>query len=1054
MSAWQLSSFTEFVQVNTQANPGTILLPNAAALPGRILTFKDIQGTFSQNPLTLSTIQGNAFDDGATQKILRERFGFLEIASDGISRWNVLEGTQMPMYTISSLNVVTSMSTIAASTSQLTVSTLRFNDALLPNVQSNIYTSSSLLYCAGQIVGGTRVASGPTLIGTLPRPFVPTQIPFVSLWLDGDDINTLRTTSAVTTWVDKSQTNKNATKPTNFASFDPPVVNRGVNFNNFSALLKVTNMPTAPYDIFIVGIADPTNTGYRTFLRVQGNPGNHPLIINSGTNDVGMWDSTAFRRFGTYSWAGNEQAMFYVSVAAARTQRASKNGDISLTAATAAGAVDTLITCIGNSIEPFVGQPGGIINELIIYNTTLQTDQRQLVEGYLAWKWGLVARLPAAHPYKSVPPPFFSLINTPYFLSVSGGASLIFTWSYILTAGTTNSGTNVFIYTTAVTPVLVANTTPTLSASVFSLTSDGTTNASTGFLTANLTFGTSYLARVQINIPSATFSAYSQPFVYGATALAATSPAFTATGASLSLSWTRNTTVTQPSNNTFILFYTDPAAVGVSISSTDRTTANTFTTNGTSASGNLVSNLTFNTIYYFRVGTSNILNTSSTLSVPSAGGLYGSTALAPSALGTPTGGATVSISWTRNSTNSQPSNNTKVYFYTNAAGTTFGAESIDLGTVSSFTTDGTTNPGSGNMLAFNALVFNTTYYLRVGTSNALTTGAYQNSAAVTGAVLFGAAPIAGSITSYTGGATMTATLGSTSTLSQPIASSNVLFVATDATTVVATRTGYTGGASYSSPGTSGFTSGGPLVFNTFYYLRLDLVNALGTTSFLSANTARFGDVPAVFPTGLSATASTYYGTNVVINWTAPGTGTTAQPVDYVGGGFDGASSIILFFLGPTDTTYTAGALGGPTGGNYGLPGTISLYSVNSIGENPTIATTAPIIQYEFSMGSAYNTLNSYTQTWLTTDHSQTRFNVSYGTISSGGFYVNTQILGSTTKTLSWSYTSTNMSITLTVNGTVRASSGSLANAGNGIVTRLQWSSSKGGASLVLTLTLS
>jgi len=44
-------------------------------------------------------------------------------------------------------------------------------------------------------------------------------------------------------------------------------------------------------------------------------------------------------------------------------------------------------------------------NEILIYTTTLTDRQRQSVEGYFAWKWGLVASLPANHPFKLFPPP-------------------------------------------------------------------------------------------------------------------------------------------------------------------------------------------------------------------------------------------------------------------------------------------------------------------------------------------------------------------------------------------------------------------------------------------------------------------------------------------------------------------------------------------------------------------------------------------------------------------------------------------------------------------------
>jgi hypothetical protein len=47
----------------------------------------------------------------------------------------------------------------------------------------------------------------------------------------------------------------------------------------------------------------------------------------------------------------------------------------------------------------------GYMAEEIFFDYVLGTDDRQLVEGYLAWKWGLEAtNLPAGHPYESAPP--------------------------------------------------------------------------------------------------------------------------------------------------------------------------------------------------------------------------------------------------------------------------------------------------------------------------------------------------------------------------------------------------------------------------------------------------------------------------------------------------------------------------------------------------------------------------------------------------------------------------------------------------------------------------
>lgn len=53
---------------------------------------------------------------------------------------------------------------------------------------------------------------------------------------------------------------------------------------------------------------------------------------------------------------------------------------------------------IGNYLvagSPFYGY----VSEIIVFNRALQNDERQQVEGYLAWKWGLVQNLPVTHPY-------------------------------------------------------------------------------------------------------------------------------------------------------------------------------------------------------------------------------------------------------------------------------------------------------------------------------------------------------------------------------------------------------------------------------------------------------------------------------------------------------------------------------------------------------------------------------------------------------------------------------------------------------------------------------
>ena len=52
-----------------------------------------------------------------------------------------------------------------------------------------------------------------------------------------------------------------------------------------------------------------------------------------------------------------------------------------------------------NEIE--VNDLNGYIAEMIAFS---DNSKQLIIEGYLAWKWGLVANLPVGHPYKNLPP--------------------------------------------------------------------------------------------------------------------------------------------------------------------------------------------------------------------------------------------------------------------------------------------------------------------------------------------------------------------------------------------------------------------------------------------------------------------------------------------------------------------------------------------------------------------------------------------------------------------------------------------------------------------------
>jgi hypothetical protein len=59
-------------------------------------------------------------------------------------------------------------------------------------------------------------------------------------------------------------------------------------------------------------------------------------------------------------------------------------------------------------IGAFGGQyaedPNGDVAEIIVLPSALTTADRERIEGYLAWKWGLTSSLASNHPYKIAAP--------------------------------------------------------------------------------------------------------------------------------------------------------------------------------------------------------------------------------------------------------------------------------------------------------------------------------------------------------------------------------------------------------------------------------------------------------------------------------------------------------------------------------------------------------------------------------------------------------------------------------------------------------------------------
>ena len=233
------------------------------------------------------------------------------------------------------------------------------------------------------------------------RYFNPIDVPGCGLWLDAADpsgTGTVPANGSLATWVDKSGNGRNYTTYVTapiYSSTD----GGGVTFNYGQTLYNADSWSGngADVDIFVVSTPWP-NTQYndwRTLVRGAG----HHVLIEYNSSRLGLYNG-AFYQFGSLT-LGNTKSLLYVTVNNVFVSSAAINGTSALSVAGGSQA---------SWYQPFywVGgldqyQPWGTINELIIFSN-VTTAQRQQIEGYLAWKWGLASSLPATgHSFSKFP---------------------------------------------------------------------------------------------------------------------------------------------------------------------------------------------------------------------------------------------------------------------------------------------------------------------------------------------------------------------------------------------------------------------------------------------------------------------------------------------------------------------------------------------------------------------------------------------------------------------------------------------------------------------------
>ena len=263
---------------------------------------------------------------------------------------------------------------------------------------------------------------------TLSQLWTPTELANKALWLDAADIdgNGIQAgaaegglvNGALATWVDKSGNGRNAVQSN--SDLRPVLVLDAQNglpvirFDGYNDLLSAT-MPTLSGSTNNLFWVQRTTDGNYMPLGTNNGSGGWVLIANNGDGNTDIAGNYTGMVAGQNPTAGS---FWRDGVAAGWTNRGSVYSSLN----NAAHIVEALSTPINFNGNLFLGSSAGRgngdswyysgdINEVLITTSTLSTADRQLVEGYLAWKWGTQALLPVASPYYAAAPTIGALLG-------------------------------------------------------------------------------------------------------------------------------------------------------------------------------------------------------------------------------------------------------------------------------------------------------------------------------------------------------------------------------------------------------------------------------------------------------------------------------------------------------------------------------------------------------------------------------------------------------------------------------------------------------------------
>ena len=266
--------------------------------------------------------------------------------------------------------------------------------------------------------------------------FRPPQVSGLVAWFDASDPSSVQG-NPVTQWTDKSGSGNSALATTGPSYTRDPQGRPCMSFTGTQWLESPATVPGTTHSLIAVHAptyingsnGSGTYGGNSSLFRFQSIVNSYivfPYYVNGPRGYItsfglGAGDTTLLDN----SVAGT--ASIINANIAPTSQIIYKNGTQQASQATTLTSGTSPTLTIGRYTPGLFEYYQGYVYEMIVYSASLTQTQRQSIEGYLGWKWGLQASLSNAHPYLTVNPetPVYPLY--PFTVPNFGKTTPIFT---------------------------------------------------------------------------------------------------------------------------------------------------------------------------------------------------------------------------------------------------------------------------------------------------------------------------------------------------------------------------------------------------------------------------------------------------------------------------------------------------------------------------------------------------------------------------------------------------------------------------------------------------